>query len=475
MGKLGAALGGGMIVVAISCGSSVDVPAAASGASGPGGAATTGAGTTTSGSGGAGGASTEKLLWARRFGGDNVADGQAITMDEAGDVVVTGEFRGTLDFGAPLLHSNGLYDAFVAKLSGAAGDPIWRRQLGAKDLKTNGTSIASDAAGNVFVAGVTNSVVDFGGGPRCAPSLHGTDRSFLIKLDPQGNHVFSQCFGDDVHPTGSRAWVAVDSAGNSFLAGGISLDSQSFDDPSNNAFVHEFDPSGNPVWSRELGGSAGWTSAWGVATDAAGNVLVGGVLDGTLDLGNGVITSGVDSVDFLVKLDSSGNPLWERGLLSAVGGNHFLGLATQPSGHVVMAGEPFTGVAFGGGQTEAQTGMVASFEQAGGLAWARALGGPYAEERGIASKDNGELFVIGSPDRLAPAMESAISLAHLDASGKPLSITSFSVGVGTGIAVHGDRVAITGWAGATIDFGAGPLPSLNNTGNGDIFVAVLGP
>ena len=110
------------------------------------------------------GAPCSKLDWAKRFGDADEQWGFGIAFDPAGDVMVTGQFRGSIDFGDGPLTTTGDGAVFVAKLAGADGAPRWSREFGPTGT---GTGIAIDAAGNVFLAGTTDAPIDFGGGPRC--------------------------------------------------------------------------------------------------------------------------------------------------------------------------------------------------------------------------------------------------------------------------------------------------------------------
>ncbi|MDQ1368271.1 MAG: hypothetical protein QOF20_624, partial [Acidimicrobiaceae bacterium] len=60
----------------------------------------------------------------------------------------------------------------------------------------NGPSaVAVDAAGNIVLGGSFGGSVDFGGGPLVATAGHPS--AFLVRLDPNGKHLWSQTFATE--------------------------------------------------------------------------------------------------------------------------------------------------------------------------------------------------------------------------------------------------------------------------------------
>ena len=68
-------------------------------------------------------------LFSQRFGDTESDSGRAIAVDGARNVLVTGEFRGTVDFGGGPLSSAGDRDIFLAKYD-AAGAHLWSQRFG---------------------------------------------------------------------------------------------------------------------------------------------------------------------------------------------------------------------------------------------------------------------------------------------------------------------------------------------------------
>jgi hypothetical protein len=94
---------------------------------------------------------------------------RAAVADAQGNVYVTGDAYGGLN-GNP---QTGTEDAFISKY-GPDGNLLFTRQLGAAGKPTSGNQVATDAAGNVYMAGSTNGSLE--GNPQT-----GTWDAFLAK------------------------------------------------------------------------------------------------------------------------------------------------------------------------------------------------------------------------------------------------------------------------------------------------------
>ncbi|XXY51004.1 SBBP repeat-containing protein [Sorangium sp. So ce269] len=156
-----------------------------------------------------------KLLWSRRFGELGAEDLLDVATDGEGNVLVAGSDLGptlSLDGDTSVPPRN--YDIVVAKLS-PAGDPLWNERFGGAGRQYV-SGLAVDVAGHVIVAGGAGGAIDFGGGP-----LAGSDspqpRLVLAELNPEGRHLWSSRASGD--PTHRASDVALDPAGNLLLCG----------------------------------------------------------------------------------------------------------------------------------------------------------------------------------------------------------------------------------------------------------------
>ena len=422
--------------------------------------------------------------WSKRFGDDAGQFVQSITTDAAGNVLVTGYFEGTLDFGgSPLNYHAGGHDGFVAKLD-PAGNHLWSKGFGGAGPQS-GLGVATDAAGNVVLTGHFEGTVDFGGAG--LTSAGGGD-VFVAKLAPDGNHLWSKRFGEvsDQYGVG----VATDAAGNVLVTGNYSGTVDFGGGPLSanyGSFVAKLDPAGNHQWSKSLDGTNVQYGYRSVATDAAGNVVLTGDFLFTVDFGGGPLASVGGRAVFAAKLDPAGNHLWSKrfgGVSEAYG----LGVTTDATGNVVLTGSFQDTVDFGGGpltSVGSYAAFVAKLDPAGNHLWSqRSFGDANNHASDVATDAAGNVLVTGmfretvdfGGGPLTSPGGHDVFVAKLDPAGNHLWSKGFGdEGTQYGIGVTTDaagNVLVTGWVQGTLDFGGGPLTS---AGSYDVFVAKLAP
>lgn len=285
-------------------------------------------------------------LWSIGTGSLGLQHGRGIAADATG-VVIGGYFEGTLPIpGGPTLNSSDADDVFLIKLD-PAGTYVWSDSYGAggdDELR----DLTLDSGGNVLITGFFDSSIDFGGGAFTAAESLDT---FVAKLDPAGNHVWSHGFGGAGNQEGKSIAVRADDSvvlhgdftDEIDLGGGVIYTG----DSPEHSFVVSFDSTGAQQWSHAYVGPED-DDAESVAMDASGNTIVGITIQGAIDFGDGLMISGGSEDLALVKLDPAGDLLWSRrfGGSSSDTPN---GIVTDASGNVYVAGSCSSGINFGGG------------------------------------------------------------------------------------------------------------------------------
>ena len=137
------------------------------------------------------------LAWTKSVGSPDIDQANSVAADASGNVYVTGTFSSTADFdpgpSVSNLNAGGFEDGFILKLN-ASGGFLW-----AKDLSTTGynaaqgTGIALDTSGHVFVAGYYQGTLTLAAGQTLTSA--GSYDVFLGEYDTTGNYVASQSYG----------------------------------------------------------------------------------------------------------------------------------------------------------------------------------------------------------------------------------------------------------------------------------------
>src|SRR5207249_2979705 len=101
-------------------------------------------------------------------------------------------------------------------------------------------------------------------------------------------------------------------------------------------FVAKYDTSGNYLWARGFGGTGGTADVgYGIAVDAADNVLVTGQFGGAMVYDNQQpqlrLTSAGSSDVFILKLSGDGSTLWGR-RIGGSGADRATDIATDEAG-----------------------------------------------------------------------------------------------------------------------------------------------
>ena len=249
-------------------------------------------------------------VWSRGFGGPTHWDEpRNIAVDNAGNVLLTGNFGVTIDFGGgPLTGING-QDIFIAKFD-ADGNHIWSYGYSHPSGQWGG-GIAADSQGNVLWTAVYRDTIDVGGGPLTHSGGLG---SVLAKFDPLGNHVWSQSFNIIAIGAVRSHDVAVDGSNNVHVTGGfggfVDFGGGTLTAIIEDTFVAKYDTNGDHVWSRNFTPSTDDDRAEGIAVDASGNVFLAGNFEGSVDLGGGPLTSAGRRDGYIAMLDSNGQHVW---------------------------------------------------------------------------------------------------------------------------------------------------------------------
>jgi len=222
------------------------------------------------------------LEYSTYLGGTENVHGYGIAVDAQGSACVAG-FTLSTDFPMVNAHDdthNGSGDAFVAKLSAPGNSLLFSTYLGGSNWD-DGSPIAVDGEGNVYVAGRTSSP-GFPAVNGYDPDHNGERDSYVAKFSSNGDSlVYSTFLGgsDDDYVLG----LAVDACGNAYVCGHtnspdflIAGDGSNIHQGGYDAFVLELACSGRMLVGNTYLGGASFEEGWAVFPTSDHNVYVTG-------------------------------------------------------------------------------------------------------------------------------------------------------------------------------------------------------
>ena len=370
---------------------------------------------------------------------------------------------------------------------------LWGTYYGGSGQDDEGIC-STDIAGNVFLAGQTNSTNNIASAGAYQDTITGNYDVFLAKFDASGQRQWGTYFGGPDYD--EVLACIVDKSGTIYISGDTKSTSgiaspgahqTVYGGGQYDCYIEKFSTNGDRLWGTYYGGASGDCCGF-VTVDNNGNVF----LTGQSSSDTGISTPGsyqpnrnTTSGDaFLAKFDSNGVRQWGTyygGELGALGRT----CSTDSSGNVYFAGltSSHTNIAspgafqttYGGDPWDA---FLAKFTTGGQRIWATYYGGSNQDQASICATDNtGNVCLVGetwslngiaSPGCFQPVFggDNDAFIAKFDSSGQRLwgtyyGGTSWDWGYGCAI----------GWNGEI--FLAGNTESTNNISTPNSFQPAL--
>ena len=280
------------------------------------------------------------FLWAKRIDGSDHVLIYSSVIDDFGNIVCTGYFKGTCDFDPSSsvfnLSSAGDFDVFVNKFD-SNGNFLWAKRVGGT-ASDKGLDITTDNTGSIAIIGEFNSnSVDFNpGAPVFNLSNSGLSDVFILKLDITGNFMWVKKIGGTGVDNG-RA-ITHDIFDNIIISG-MFQGNVDFDPGVNSTnllsigtsdiFIEKIDSNGAFLWAKQIGGPGASGGSNSITIDTNDKIYITGNCLGTLDFDPGIGVYNLSSnlsfpnsaTQFSVKLSSAGDLVWAFNLSTSIQSN----------------------------------------------------------------------------------------------------------------------------------------------------------
>ncbi len=366
------------------------------------------------------------VIWAKAVGGHGQANGNAIAVDENGNVYVAGTYMDTTDFdpgtgqslrstgqyeqGTPGSDGYGMYyyeNSYVLKLSPDGAFEWVRDFYGYYNVAKGLAAWRSTDGHGVCVTGGFSDTVDFnqrnGTDVRVTHSLPGySDRMdmYVLKLSQSGDLLWLKVMGGMKGRDLGHA-VYVDNNGDVFTTGEFT-DSADFDpgaglailrsnvEPAGGIFISKLNAQGDHVMAVGMGSTSATRGSWGSAirTDRFGNIAIAGTYQISADMdplkaGIASQITGTGNVNaFVARYDAQARFKWVKPLTTSASGlQQAWGVAFDDAGSVYTVGH-FTNdinlnpnnnppAVVNSGAFNIPNTFVSKFDSAGNYAWSK--------------------------------------------------------------------------------------------------------
>ena len=327
-------------------------------------------------------------------GGAGNESPQAMASDSSGAQVIAGVYTGAGNLGGSTFPTPG---GLMLGRFGADGSHQWSRAFPQANATLTVTSVTLTPLGNVLVVGGYEGTPDFGTGPLPTHPFG----MFIAKFSPTGNITWAKGFtarvvhGSDVDLLPIRANAVATDANGSLIVTGYFFGyanlgggdlyagpgSTAFEDAAAGMFIAKYSWEGNHLWSQVYTGGYGGTLGRALATDTAGNILLGAEVSRSQT--DFVLGATERETPVVAKFSPEGSLLWSRALNGARGSVN--AVAALPGDAVAFSGHfkktfTFAGQTVASSQAEEWDGgntdvMLGVLEASGTDRWARRYGG----------------------------------------------------------------------------------------------------
>ena len=251
--------------------------------------------------------------WARKFIGSGTDNAAGIAADNSGNVYICGNNNWGLNTA----------DIYTIRYNSAGTQTSGLLYNSPYNNADQAKAIATDAAGNVYVAGRVS-------------VNSGTSDIVLIKYNSSAVQQWVTIFNTPQNYLDDVNAMALDASGNIYLTGSIVKGSFEYD-----YLTVKFNASGVALWSTTYNGTAnGVDIANDIAVDASGNVFVTGLSAGQV-VKRTVVQTGYDYVT--IKYNSVGAQLWVQRYNYTSGNDEAKSIALDNVGDVYVTGSSYAG------------------------------------------------------------------------------------------------------------------------------------
>ncbi len=282
-------------------------------------------------------------------------DGGYLDSDEAHCITATAD-GGYLLGGAFYIDDFSWFDAGIMKISGQ-GELEWTKTYGAGTFNI-------EVAYDIFPAADNGYMVVTG-----TDGISGNDDMWVIKIDENGDSLWSKVYGGEGQEYGSCGLQAAD--GGYLFLGTTNSYGAGFDD----IYLVKTDANGNEQWHKTYG-TANLETAGDIEPTSDGGYIIAGSTNGYTD-------------GYVVKTDANGDTLWTK-VIGGVFNDMFASVKQTDDGGYILTGHT---IPQGAGEYDV---WLVKLDADGNIEWEKTIGGDKKDEGfAVVQTLDGGFFITG--------------------------------------------------------------------------------
>ncbi|GAB3304097.1 hypothetical protein GCM10027348_32640 [Hymenobacter tenuis] len=337
-----------------------------------------------------------KVMWASQIGrGPNPqpyrnysASGADVAVDAAGNVYVAGNFEREVSYGNVIVPGISEHNttAMLAKFD-RKGQVQWIQAFGITDYSCIATAIATDAAGNSYITGLSAY-----GGIRFGDIVVGHSRRvmYVVRYTTTGAVAWAKVSSNRNSYGASGTDITLDGRGNCIVGGHFSAEMELGGHYLTTSGGDEFLASlktatGDVSWLKRSGGTALLNA---LGADRQGNIYVAGTYSGSTSFGGQPLNSAGGTDAFLARYSRAGDVQWTTSVGTS-SNESATGLTTDEQGYSTLIGWRTS--------TDPQvSSFIQSFQPDGDVYYAENLDSSGdTKAKSIAQDQSGKLYLLG--------------------------------------------------------------------------------
>ena len=269
---------------------------------------------------------------------------------------------------------------------------LWGTYYGGSDNDYS-RSVSTDASGNVYVIGYTESIASIATSGSYQATLNANYDAYISKFTSAGTRLWSTYYGGSGNDYGYNS--CVDNAGNIIICGETNSNDviassgafQTVFGGYTDAFIAKFSPTGTRTWATYFG-DIDIESGYGIISDASNNIIITGKTNSTTNIASSgsfqTQIGGGDDV-FIAKFSSTGTRTWST-YYGGSGNDIGYGVSIDAANNVFVSGTTSSdnSLSTSGAYQSTRAGntdaFLSKFSSAGNRTWSTYYGGSENDE-----------------------------------------------------------------------------------------------